>query len=49
MPIGNDIGFLPGDKMEKMDPWIQPIFDALGFITKEKKALERLKEIVERN
>ncbi|MCC3144829.1 PhoH family protein [Halanaerobium sp. Z-7514] len=32
MPMGKDIGYLPGDKEEKMAPWMQPIFDNLEFI-----------------
>ena len=27
-----DIGFLPGNKFEKMEPWLQPIFDNLKLI-----------------
>ncbi|MDD5728386.1 MAG: PIN domain-containing protein, partial [Victivallales bacterium] len=27
VPLGNDIGFLPGDKDEKLSHWMQPIFD----------------------
>ena len=26
-PVGKDIGFLPGDMNEKMDPWLSPIAD----------------------
>lgn len=33
MPMGRDIGFLPGDKEEKADPWMQPIYDSLDVIT----------------
>ena len=29
---GQDIGFLPGDKKEKIRPWMQPIFDNLDFL-----------------
>ncbi len=29
MPTGRDIGFLPGKMEEKMQPWVQPAFDAL--------------------
>jgi PhoH-like ATPase len=29
VPVGNDIGFLPGDKKEKLDPWMAPIKDNL--------------------
>lgn len=27
-----DLGFLPGDAKEKVDPYMQPLFDNLGFI-----------------
>jgi PhoH-like ATPase len=29
MPTGRDIGFLPGRMEEKMQPWVQPAYDAL--------------------
>jgi PhoH-like ATPase len=32
VPMGNDIGFLPGDKQEKLRPWMQPIFDNIELI-----------------
>jgi PhoH-like ATPase len=32
MPMGRDIGFLPGDVGEKLNPWMQPIFDNLEFL-----------------
>lgn len=32
VPMGNDIGYLPGEKSQKMSPWMQPIFDNLEFI-----------------
>jgi PhoH-like ATPase len=32
MPMGRDIGFLPGDIEEKLNPWMQPIFDNLEFL-----------------
>jgi PhoH-like ATPase len=32
VPLGNDIGFLPGDIQEKLHPWMQPIFDNLDVI-----------------
>ncbi len=34
IPMGNDIGFLPGSLTEKMDPWIQPLKDNLMVLTK---------------
>jgi PhoH-like ATPase len=32
MPLGRDIGFLPGSVQEKLNPWMQPIFDNLEFL-----------------
>ncbi len=32
MPLGKDIGFLPGSKDEKLSHWMQPIFDNLEFV-----------------
>ena len=32
MPMGKDIGFLPGTKEEKLANWMQPIFDNLGYL-----------------
>jgi len=35
MPMGKDIGYLPGDKEEKLLAWMQPIFDNLEFVFQE--------------
>ncbi len=32
MPMGRDIGFLPGDIEEKLTAWMQPIFDNLTYL-----------------
>jgi PhoH-like ATPase len=32
MPLGRDLGYLPGDVGEKMSPWMQPIYDNLEFL-----------------
>jgi PhoH-like ATPase len=32
MPLGRDLGFLPGDINEKLNPWMQPIYDNLEFL-----------------
>lgn len=32
MPMGRDIGFLPGTKDEKLGAWMQPIFDNLSYL-----------------
>ncbi|NEU29509.1 PhoH family protein [bacterium LRH843] len=37
VPLGKDIGFLPGEKEEKLRPWMQPIYDNLEFLFNTKK------------
>jgi PhoH-like ATPase len=41
-PLGRDIGFLPGSVEEKLNPWMQPIFDNVEYLMNlsrsEKKA-----------
>ena len=32
IPLGKEIGFLPGSLEEKMGPWMQPIIDNLDFL-----------------
>ncbi len=32
IPFGRDIGYLPGDKDEKLSNWMRPIFDNLRFL-----------------
>lgn len=32
MPMGRDIGYLPGTKDEKLSAWMQPIFDNLSYL-----------------
>lgn len=31
-PLGRDIGYLPGDVEEKLNPWMQPIHDNVEFL-----------------
>ena len=31
-PLGRDIGFLPGDIEEKLNPWMQPIYDNIELL-----------------
>ncbi len=31
-PLGRDLGFLPGDVSEKLNPWMKPIFDNLELL-----------------
>ena len=37
VPMGNDIGFLPGEIDEKLRPWMQPIYDNLEYLFDTKK------------
>lgn len=32
MPLGKDIGYLPGSKEEKLNAWMEPIFDNIYFL-----------------
>lgn len=32
IPMGRDIGYLPGGITEKLDPWLKPIYDNMEFI-----------------
>ena len=38
MPLGRDIGFLPGDKDQKLSAWMQPIFDNMGYLLSNRLA-----------
>lgn len=31
-PMGDDLGYLPGSKQDKLRPWMQPIYDNLDFL-----------------
>lgn len=45
---GEALGFLPGDLQEKLDPYLRPIFDALGdMITSEKLKYYQENRIIE--
>ncbi|SET64552.1 PhoH family protein [Paenibacillus sp. NFR01] len=38
VPMGKDLGYLPGEKEEKLRPWMQPIYDNLEFLFDTKKS-----------
>lgn len=38
VPMGRDLGFLPGDVNEKLGPWMQPIFDNIDFLFGSQRA-----------
>ncbi|WP_028782640.1 PhoH family protein [Thalassobacillus devorans] len=37
VPLGKDLGYLPGEKDEKLRPWVQPIYDNLEHLFNVKK------------
>ena len=41
---GQDLGYLPGNESEKMNPWAQAVFDTLGALTTD----EVIDEVVHR-
>ncbi len=41
MPMGRDLGFLPGDVGEKLRPYMQPIYDNLDFIVAANMEMRR--------
>ncbi len=38
IPLGKDIGYLPGNKQEKLSHWMEPIFDNLDYIFRSNPA-----------
>jgi len=45
---GEELGFLPGTEAEKMDPWVQAIYDSLGsFLTPQQINLLKTKQAIE--
>ena len=50
-PLGRDLGYLPGDVEEKLNPWMQPIFDNVEFLMNlsraEKKAGRSYTELMD--
>jgi len=40
MPLGRDIGYLPGDKDQKLNAWMQPIFDNMSYLLSNRLASE---------
>lgn len=46
-PMGQDLGFLPGDKDEKLRPWMQPIYDNLEFVFHQAEEPRAIREQLE--
>lgn len=51
IPMGKDIGFLPGDIESKMGPWMKPLYDNLDFIISrnEEYSVPSYKELENQN
>lgn len=45
VPLGKDIGYLPGDLKEKMHLWMQPVYDNIAFIMRSSFAHQHLQHI----
>jgi PhoH-like ATPase len=43
IPMGKDIGYLPGAKEEKLSHWMQPIFDNLTYLLRDETAPRKKK------
>ncbi|MDP8269551.1 MAG: PhoH family protein [Candidatus Tenebribacter davisii] len=39
-PLGKDIGYLPGSKSDKFNPWMQPIFDNMEILLSSRNEKE---------
>lgn len=47
VPMGNDIGFLPGDIQEKLGPWMQPIVDNIEYLFSKETGMTSKKAYTE--
>lgn len=45
MPTGRDIGYLPGRLEEKMQPWVQPAYDALELLLSRPRKPEQFENM----
>jgi PhoH-like ATPase len=51
IPVGKDIGYLPGAKSEKLSHWMQPLFDNLEYIlsTYKKPNFKNMDQLFDNN
>ena len=47
IPMGRDIGFLPGTKEEKLVNWMNPIYDNLEYILTIRKRKEDIEDLID--
>jgi PhoH-like ATPase len=49
VPMGNDLGYLPGTMEEKLRPWMQPIYDNLEFLfSNQQDPMETVSDLMHR-
>ncbi len=46
VPLGNDLGFLPGELGEKLRPWMQPIYDNLEFLFSNHEKGQKIEQLI---
>lgn len=46
VPMGNDIGYLPGDKEEKLKPWMKPIYDNFEYLFRGRKIDTNIEDVI---
>jgi len=47
IPMGRDIGYLPGTKEEKLINWMHPIYDNLEYILTVRKRKETIEDLID--
>jgi len=47
IPMGRDIGYLPGTKEEKLANWMQPIYDNLEYILTIRRRKDHIEELID--
>lgn len=47
IPMGRDLGFLPGEVEEKLRPWMQPIYDNLELLLNDRDKSTKLERLVD--
>lgn len=45
IPLGPDIGYLPGDIQEKLHSWMQPMYDNMSIIVHESQTGDHMKNV----
>ena len=48
IPVGNDIGFLPGTMKEKLDPYLEPFYDNLKLLKTINGNSEKIQELLDK-